>query len=710
MVGYEKQTKEIFVEPLQTTRISVSLKEETKRLREVVLSSGGTYKKDLPSPSLRLNQPLLEIPQNITIISKDLISDQQLLTLSEVERNVSGVTTNFPYPGIFTDFMIRGSRGTTNKFRNGIQSAHGTQLMEDMSFVENVEFVKGPAGFMISQGEPGGIYNVYTKKPVRNDLREISLSYGSFNLFRGAIDLGGSFKKDGKLLYRMNAMAQQSRTHTDYDYNNRYALAPVIAYEINNKTRLTAEYNFQHASLGIADPSIFGQAGFTQLPVNFTFHDPSGEGVKLTDHTFYLNLEHQINPDWKLTAQTGYSQGNWYGNSFDYGFSSDFELIDEAGNMYRTYKLSDNLTKSTSGQLFLNGNIKTGAVEHSLLAGLDANNYSVSISRVSGSVPSIKLSNPVYGLPVDSLPSLSLEGVTPDQESANYSALYVQDMITLRNDLRITLAGRYTAANILAFEEDAKTEQISAFTPRFGISYSVKQNLALYALYDQSFIPQTGQTLSGEKVKPLRGNNLEAGIKKDWFHNTLSTTLAVYSITKNNKLTADPLNTDYVIPRGEIQSKGLEFDMFGKVTKEMSLVFNYAYTDSKITEDSKETIKGQRVDGVAKHATNLWLKYQFQESFLKGFGIGFGGRYLADRAALTTYVVDVSENKFPVLDDWKQLDAALSYQAGDLRISLNVYNITNEKNYTGIPLERLGAFYTQYSPPVNYRISTSVKF
>jgi iron complex outermembrane receptor protein len=332
-------------------------------------------------------------------------------------------------------------------------------------------------------------------------------------------------------------------------------------------------------------------------------------------------------------------------------------------------------------------------------------------------VTPINIYNPEYGLPADSLPSLSLQGVSPYKESNNYAALYVQDMITLWEDLRITLAGRYTSAQILGFEGEDETQDVGAFTPRAGISYSVNPSLAIYALYDQSFIPQSGLTRSGEKVKPLRGNNLEAGIKKDWFNNALSTTLAVYNIRKTNMLTPDlltadsddPSAPDYVIQRGEIQSQGLELDMFGKLTEELSLVFNYAYTDSRITEDTDETVKGQRVDGVARHNTNVWLKYQFQDRLLKGFGIGLGGRYLGDRAALTTYV-DVEENKFPALDDWKQLDASLYYQKDDFRISLNVYNITNEKNYTGLPLSVLGVFYTQYSPPVNYRIITSIKF
>lgn len=707
-VGYQKKIMEIDVEASKNTYVAFTLEGETRRLDEVVLSSDRLYKKDVLSPSLRLSDPVIEIPQNITIIGKELIRDQQLMVLSEIERNVSGVTTNFPYPGIYTDFMIRGSRAENNKFRNGIQSAFGTQLMEDMSFVESVEFVKGPAGFMISQGEPGGIYNVNTKKPLRDEVREMTLSYGSFNLFRSAIDLGGAFKKNGKLLYRLNVMGQRSRTHIDYDYNNRIAVAPVVSYEFNNKTKLTGEYNFQQASLGIAEPSVFSINDYKELPTNFTYYDPSGDGVKLTDHTFYINLVHKINDDWKLTVKSGYSSGRWYGNRFDFDFSPEFKIIDNLGNMYRTYELRDITSTSTSGQLFLDGNMNTGSIKHNLLLGIDAANNSLSRLDISESVSTINIYDPKYDLTKETLPKLSLEGLSPYKESTNYSSFYIQDVVNIKENLRLTLAGRYTNANILNFDEGAKIENVSAFTPRAGLSYSIRPDLAVYALYDQSFIPQSGETLSKEKIKPLRGNNLEAGIKKEWFGNTLSTTLSMYNITKRNKLVTD-LDPDFVIPLGEIQSKGLELDVIGNINKELSVIFNYAFTDSEITEDLDETIKGQRVDGVAKHATNFWLKYDFKKSIFKGLGFGIGGRYLSDRAALTKYA-DLSNTRFPVLDNWKQLDMSLNYNLDNLRFALNVNNITNEKNYTGVPLSSLGAFYTQYAPPVNYRISTSIRF
>lgn len=706
-IGYEKSGQTVNPVAESITTVDIVLKNQQTQLKEVLIAENKQYKKTSASATLRVEQPVISLPQSIIIISNEIIKEQQLLNVSEIERNVSGVTSNLPYPGIYTDFMIRGSRGETNKFRNGIQSANGTQLMEDMSFVEDVEFVKGPAGFMISQGEPGGIYNVYTKKPVRQSIREVSLGYGSFDMYRGSADFGGAVKKDGKLLYRLNAMGQKSNTQFDHDHNDRYAFAPALTYEFNVKNKITAEYNFQQAKIGITEPSIFSRGSYTALPVNFTYYDPIGKGSTITDHSVYLNFQSQLSDAWKLTAQGGYNNGRWKGNRFDFGFGPE-GILDAQGNMYRSYELQDLHTKNFSGQLFVNGKVTTGSIPHELLAGLDANDYSLSNFRVSAAAPTINIYQPSYNLKESDLPSLGFEGENPYKESANYAALYVQDMLTFFNKLRITLAVRYTRANIISFEEEErKTEKIDAFTPRFGISYSIKPDFSVYGLYDQSFIPQAGTNVNGEKFKPLKGNNLEVGLKKDWFNNTISTTMAAYHITKTNKLTNDPLNSEFQIMRGEIQSKGVEFDMIGRTGKGISIVFNYAYTDSKITEDTDENVKGQRVDGVARNAANLWLKYQFQYKKLKGLGLAIGGRYLTGRAALTG-LIDVSENKFPELGDWKQLDAAVSYQFKSFNISMNAFNITNRKNYTGLPV--FDIYYTQYSAPANFRVLASYKF
>src|SRR5690606_708434 len=106
-----------------------------------------------------------------------------------VIRNVSGAT-KLEHWADYTRINMRGSRAS--EFRNGmnVTSTWGP-LTADMSVVDHIEFVKGPAGFMMSNGEPSGIFNIVTKKPTGVTQGEVSMMLGSYDFYRGAIDLDG---------------------------------------------------------------------------------------------------------------------------------------------------------------------------------------------------------------------------------------------------------------------------------------------------------------------------------------------------------------------------------------------------------------------------------------------------------------------------------------------------------------------------------------
>ncbi|WP_394801072.1 TonB-dependent receptor domain-containing protein [Niabella ginsengisoli] len=169
----------------------------------------------------------------------------------------------------------------------------------------------------------------------------------------------------------------------------------------------------------------------------------------------------------------------------------------------------------------------------------------------------------------------------------------------------------------------------------------MNKTTALYALYDQSFIPQAGVLRSGGTPQPITGNNQEIGIKRDWAHGLLSTTLSVYRILKENELTADPRYAGqtpaYSIELGQKVARGFEFDIRGMILPGFTAVANYAFTEAKITKlsqvviDSTEMRVGDDVRGYAGHTINSWLEYKIQKGALKNLGIAGGFTWLMDR-------------------------------------------------------------------------------
>ena len=197
-------------------------KDTIKSLNEVVVS--GTQNKFATketSSSLRLQTEIEKIPQNIQVITKEAIDNQNIINMMEsVTRNVSGAQM-IEHWGHFARINMRGFK--LPAFRNGMNvELPWGPLSEDMSMVDRIEFVKGPSGFMMSAGEPGGFYNVVTKKPTKNKIHDFSFTTGSYNTYRGTIDLGGALTKDGKFQYRLNGMYQNLESQREYEKSNRY--------------------------------------------------------------------------------------------------------------------------------------------------------------------------------------------------------------------------------------------------------------------------------------------------------------------------------------------------------------------------------------------------------------------------------------------------------------------------------------------------------
>jgi iron complex outermembrane receptor protein len=238
------------------------------------------------------------------------------------------------------------------------------------------------------------------------------------------------------------------------------------------------------------------------------------------------------------------------------------------------------------------------------------------------------------------------------------------------------------------------------------------KSTSVYALYDQAFVPQSGIMAGGGKVQPITGNNMEVGIKRDWFDGRWNTGLTAYRILKNNELIADPNSpptSNLSIELGQKRAQGIEFDLKGTITKGLKLTANYAFTDAKVIEvaEGVTTIKeGDIVPGYAKHTANAWLSYKINGGILRGLGFSAGGTYLADRA---TYW-EVSPDPANTLKDYFKLDAGLFWENDKIRLTANMFNVLDEYLYSGSWYSWLNAYNWQTESPRNLRFSIAYKF
>jgi len=716
LIGYETVEQEVFVEEDKVAHISIKLKATNQQMKEVVVvADGNNYKVSLPSPTLRITTPIKDVPQSIEVLTAEVIRDQASFDMQEdVSRNISG-GMRIGHWDIYTKMQARGSQLTA--FRNGMNvvSSPWSPLTEDMSMVDRIEVIKGPAGFMLSSGEPSGLYNVVTKKPTGlKDNNEVSLTVGSFNAYRGTLDLDGKLSKDGRLLYRLNVMGTQRDSHRDYEFNNRYSIAPVLKYLIDDRTSITLEYNRQFVQEQVIGSNYaFSRKGYADLPINFTTADPKLDPTKITDQSLTGTFEHKFNDNWKFTAQIAYLHYDQKGQSMWPSYFSSFN----DSLLQRNIGIWDALGINRTGQMFVNGKFQTGAVTHNVLAAVDMKrsqywadwNQSHALGDTSFNIykPTYNnVSQPVW----DRSRNIRVTGVEYDY---GYYTEYLQDELGfLNNTLRLTLAGRYTT-NVYNTPY-AITKNESKFTPRVGLSYSVNSSMSAYFVYDEVFMQNGGTDWEGKTFKPLTGSNIELGVKKNWFGDRFSTNVAIYQIVKNNVLATDLEHESptagfiYSRTNGQQKIKGVEVDVKGQLLPGLNVLINYAYTDGQVTKDAYKNLVGNYISGTAKHIQNTWLNYRVNKGTLTGLSVFAGYQLQVGRIAGQVY--DKSENFLP---DYFRLDGGIGYFVNRFNIRLNVNNVLNKYLYTGAPsYDNNGnhIYYWQAEAGRNLRVSTSYRF
>lgn len=695
-----------------TTKLPrINIADKNHILDEIIVAGDrDDYKTNHTSNALRLMTPLDKVPQNIQVITSATLADRQIISMKDgVIRNVSGATRMGHWDN-YTRINMRGARAS--EFRNGFNfTSNWGPLTADMSMVERIEFVKGPAGFMMSNGQPGGMFNIVTKKPTGQTKGSANLTFGSFNLYRASLDLDGHLDKDNRLQYRLNLMGQSKGSFQKYKYDDRYTIHPVLKYLIDDKTDLTVEYALQHAKISnIGSSYVFSDKGYGDLPRDFTLGNPGLAPTQITNQTLFVYLHHYFNKNWKLSVHAAYMHADKVGSSLWPA------SLDSAGNMIRNVSIADAVSDYKFGQVFLNGKVQTGTVQHKILIGLDMgdkkNTYDWNQSHaLDTQADPFNIYHPQYGNPSNGYPDFDRETSLNIRAKGNklnqsYSGVYLQDQLGFwNNKVRLTLAGRFTYVKQSSYGDKYSASKV---TPRVGLSVSLDENTSVYALFDQSFIPQSGLLRGNKLPDPQTGDDYEIGVKKSWFDGRLQSTLSAYRIYKNGLLVSDPDTTNnadhrYSLQLGQAMTEGIELDIRGKITKGLNAIINYAYTNSEVTKDIDKDKEGDPLPGFAKHVLNGWLTYTIPNGAVKGLGFSAGATYRADRSTWSWGAA----NQMP-LPDYFRMDAGIFYKHKKFTVNLSIRNLLDEYLYVGAPYGNF--YYWQMEAPRNFRLGIRYDF
>jgi iron complex outermembrane recepter protein len=641
---------------------------------EIVVTGEGQqgYRVPNASTATRTNTPLRDIPQSIQVVPQEVIRDQAGTNIRDAVRNVSGVVEGDNFGGNLDSFIIRGFFGTIlrNGFRGRSFGQFATETtLNEVSNLERIEVLKGPASVLYGNAEPGGVINLVSKQPLKEPYYAADLQIGSFEFIKPSIDLAGPLTTDRSLSYRLNATYQSAsgfRKPFDNSFR-RFFISPVLRWDISKQTNLTVEFAYLNDRRPFDQGIVAFGDGIADIPYSRNLGEPD-DLFKVEQLSIGYRLEHSFNENLKIRNAFTYLRAR----NFDYKVQPN-DLDETTGLLPRDFDSNDDTSLSYGLQTDLNAKFKTGSIQHNLLIGFDLTRQSTEGTNRGiepGTAPAINIFNPVYL----GKPDLS-EFTTLFRDNygrADTLGLFLQDQITVLKNLKLLIGGRFDAVSLRnedRLSSSVTTQNDSAFTPRLGLVYQPIQPISLYASYGRSFNPNFARSEDNQFLKPEQGTQYEVGIKAE-LNPRLSLNLAAYWLTKTNIATTDPNNIDFSIPIGEIRSRGIELDIAGEILPGWKIIASYTNTSSKVTESNDYPI-GLKTALVPDHAASLWTTYELQRGTLRGLGFGLGLYYLGDRPG--------DFNNSYTLPSFIRTDAAIFFRRKRWRAAINIKNLFNEQ-------------------------------
>jgi len=694
-VGLKTLEKEVSLSEGETIDLDFTLPKSSQLLSEVVVTAG---RNNLQVPAIgKSGIKTMDLPQSTSIVSSQVINDQQASKLSDVIKNVSGVAMGSSRGSTSENFFARGySLGSNNYFKNG--SRFNSASIPEVSTLEQVEVLKGSAAMLYGNVSGGAIVNLVTKRPKFDFGGEISLRGGSYNSYKPVGDIYGGITKN--LAFRLIGTYENSQSYRNEVKSDRYYINPSLLYKAGKNTDILLQgdylkYNltpdFGVGSLDGKIPTNISRSSFFNTPWAFN---------KVNQSTVSANVDHKINANWKLNFIGAFQNFNR-----NY-YSTERIQADAAGDWSRNLTRSNTAEDYYSAQANLTGKINTGKISHQVLVGTDADSYlnTSHTFNLKTAYDRINLLDPnKYQARVD-MPFAkdSLRTATPTYRLGYYA----QDLISLSEKVKVMAGLRWSyqkalVADVYNLVKGTKTKSATvakadqAFSPKLGFVYQPYTSTALFASYSNNFTVNTGIDVYNQALSPSIVDQFEVGIKNDFLGGKLSANFSLYKIINSNlaqqaQFLADGvtvnMNTNIRELTGQTTSDGAEIDLSGTIVPGLYFMTGYSFNYMRYTRTSGlkgSYIEGERLVSNPAHTANGTIFYTFNSSKLKGLKLGASAYYIGERNAgwnNTVGQTQVGTRLIPV-SGFTTLDFSAGYSVKRFSLLTKLSNITNELNY-----------------------------
>lgn len=692
-VGYKIKNLDIFTDTLKEKQLLITLELLSNTLRDVTVS-GLKRKSAIATRSLVQIQ---DIPQSIVVMDQKVIKQQAAFDLTTITRNISGLnyTGNYSGGGSYEFFNARGfDLSNSQNYRwNGQMIWNLGDNYEDN--IEQVEFLKGPTSILFGDVTPGGVLNFVSKKPLYDFATAINLKIGQWGLFRPSADVSGPLNTSKSLRFRLNSSYEQSNSFRDYVNERRWLIAPTVSWDITPAISICAEVMFRHSGstddAGLVSPDGTVK-GLAKLSPHLFLGEPERRYL-FDDQSYFLTTNWNVASHWHLRMVNfyGYTKnrpwGIWPGQPKPSG-----DLMRKQYGYYQALK-------NFSSSIDITGTFYTGSIKHNAVIGGDfqSTHFRYTDEGYLHFFDHFNIYEPVYGVTPNVLPPTTYLPFVSIIERAGF---YAQDQLMFfKEKLHLLLGfragntkqgndyfqGHLIGTGYRGYKDDIINKFV--FIPRIGLVYKPQKDLSLYASWSKGYEVNSPDIFSQnyqEFAHPPAtiSTQIELGSKASLLHSGLGVSLTLFRIDKHDPygftyLTDSAGNVNYdkynVYYEGHHRSEGIELDIDGKLTKNLSVTAGAAYTKTKVIEDPGYA-SGNQLPNAPKYTGNCWLNYD-AEGKLSGLSFG-AGIFYKDK-----FFSFIDNDPSLVIPANYTIDVSAGYKWKGLGLQINVSNITNRVSY-----------------------------
>ncbi|MFL1562546.1 TonB-dependent siderophore receptor [Pseudomonas sp. O64] len=637
---------------------------------------------DVTSPGVtsigKLPLKLRETPQSVSVIDHERIEQQNLFSLDEVMQQATGVTVQ-PFQLLTTAYYVRGFK--INSFElDGVPAMLGETASspQDMAVYERVEILRGSNGLLHGSGNPAATVNLVRKRPQKEFAASTLLSGGSWDRYRGEVDVGGPLTQTGNVRGRVVAAYEDRDYFYDVGKQDTQLLYGITEFDLSPDTLLTlgAQYQTIDSVTNMAGVPMAKDGSSLNLPRS-TYLDVDWDRFKWTTRRVFGSLEQQLDHDWKAKVAAEYQDAD---SSLRYAGANgaiDPQTGDGASLMSGAYKFN---STQKSVDASVNGPYSLFGRSHELLLGT---HYSQGETEQHTAPFTTALNVPVnvYRWDPSSVPNPGIGAYTsPGSTTTTSKGVYALTRYKLFDPLTLVIGGRASW-----WDQDALKSHFTPgreITPYGGLIWDFAQNWSWYASYAEVYQPQTGQTWSGDLLKPVEGKTYETGIKGELADGRLNVSLAVFRIDLENNPQVDPEHpgagpNTYYISGGKVRSQGFELESTGYITPQWNVSAGYTYTTTEYLKDTTNASGERYAEFTPRHMARIWTQYELpwqDQRWSVGAGVQAQSDYSAQSGAVT-----LEQGGYALLN------ARVAYRIDDhWTASVNGNNLADRKYYQSL--------------------------